>query len=400
MKRYVFIAVWVGLVAAATAEVTNTAIDWNQARRLNQRHERGEQLTDEELATLQAALEERARRTGEGAPPPTNIFTNTVRPVSHFIPLTALPQGETYKGEDGGLYGRGRNDPPPDLEAAAKRALSEVAPRDIDGQPDKAGLIVLLSIGMSNTTQEFASFKQLADADRGKSDAVVIVDGAQGGRDAASWDPANPVSLDVWRDVERRLKMAGVTPPQVQVVWIKQARSNPRALGEFPEHADALGENLIAILQEARRRFPNLRLAYLSSRTYAGYAKTQLSPEPYAYESAFAVRGVILAQLRGDKRLNADPEAGQVMAPVVLWGPYLWADGATPVAADGLKWEPEDVARDGVHPSERGREKVARLLLEFFRTHPLAQPWFTGHGLEVKPIELPEARPPAPENGL
>jgi hypothetical protein len=30
-----------------------------------------------------------------------------------------------------------------------------------------------------------------------------------------------------------------------------------------------------------------------------------------------------------------------------------------------------------VHPSQTGREKVARLLLDFCKTNPPAAPWFT-----------------------
>jgi len=37
---------------------------------------------------------------------------------------------------------------------------------------------------------------------------------------------------------------------------------------------------------------------------------------------------------------------------------------------------PSDFVADGVHPSESGREKVARQLLEFFATNPLATDWF------------------------
>ena len=259
-----------GLGTGLQAQQTNAPIDWDKARVLGRRYERGEHLTDDELTLLQASRDERARRVGEVASPVTAIFTNSSLSAVRLIPLTVLAQGETYKGEEGGLYGSGHNAPPPELEAVVRRALAKVAPRDIDGRPDKAGLIVLLSIGMSNTTQEFERFKQLADADRAKSSAVVIVDGAQSGCDAGTWDPGNPESFDVWRELERRLKMAGVTGPQVQVLWLKQARAQPAGYGEFPKHADELKEHIVAILQEARRRFPNLQLAYLSSRTYAG----------------------------------------------------------------------------------------------------------------------------------
>ena len=62
-------------------------------------------------------------------------------------------------------------------------------------------------------------------------------------------------------------------------------------------------------------------------------------------------------------------------APVLLWGPYLWADGTVP-RSDGLVWNCEDLADDGVHPSESGRQKVADMLLNFFTTDSLARVWF------------------------
>ena len=52
-----------------------------------------------------------------------------------------------------------------------------------------------------------------------------------------------------------------------------------------------------------------------------------LNPEPYAYESAYAMRWLIQEQMAGRPELNADPSRGAVSVPVLLWGPYLWADG-------------------------------------------------------------------------
>src|SRR5439155_512616 len=126
-------------------------------------------------------------------------------------------------------------------------------------------------------------------------------------------------------------------------------------------------------------RYPNLRVAYLSSRIYGGYNAAGLrlvNPEPFAYESAFAVRWLIQDQIKGNPRLNADLKQGKVVAPVLLWGPYLWADGITPRKSDGLVWERKDLGQDGVHPSPAGGEKVADLLLKFFKTDAGAQKWF------------------------
>jgi hypothetical protein len=309
------------------------------------------------------------KRPGVAPPPPPRASIGVK-------PLTELGPG-TYKGETGGLYGQGRNEPPVQHQEAAKKAASRIQPLDAQGQPSASGKIGLLSVGMSNTTQEFSLFKKLADADPRKSDHVVIVDGAQGGQASEQWtDPTSDVGKRVWGTVDQRLKTAEINPEQVQVAWIKQAIIAQGRFGEFPAHARKLESDLVAILQQLKRHFPNLQLAYLSSRIYAGYATTPLNPEPYAYEGAFSARWVIDSQVQGEARLNYDRERGDVQAPVVLWGPYLWGDGATP-RSDGLVWNRDDlVERDGTHPSESGRKKVADLLLAFFRTDPYAKGWY------------------------
>ena len=172
------------------------------------------------------------------------------------------------------------------------------------------------------------------------------------------------------------LAAAAVTPAQVQAAWVKLANKGPR--GDLPEHGKKLYQDTLAVLDNAKSRFPNLQIAYLGSRIYAGYANTMLNPEPYAYESALVVRWLIRDQIRGDAALNFDPSRGPVQSPLLLWGPYLWANGATPRQGDGLVWQHEDLGGDGTHPSTSGREKVARLLLDFFKSDPLAKPWFVG----------------------
>jgi hypothetical protein len=130
------------------------------------------------------------------------------------------------------------------------------------------------------------------------------------------------------------------------------------------------------VLQNAKKRFPNLRVAYLGSRIYGGYASGGLNPEPQAYEGAFVVRWLIQEQLKGDAGLNFDAARGTVKSPLLLWGPYFWADGTTPRKSDKLVWLRQDLGGDGVHPSDSGRQKVAQMLLEFFASDPLAKRWF------------------------
>ena len=166
-----------------------------------------------------------------------------------------------------------------------------------------------------------------------------------------------------------------MTVAQVQVAWLKQANIQPTE--PFPKHAEKLAADVTTIIQLLTQRFPNLRLVYLSSRIYAGYATTPLNPEPYAYESAFAVRDVIDQQIAGGAALNYDRSRGAMKAPLLLWGPYLWADGLTPRKSDGLIWTRDDLREDGTHPSATsGREKVAQLLLAFLKNDATARPWF------------------------
>ena len=291
-------------------------------------------------------------------------------------PLTEMSAKARYKGEDGGLYGGGKNVPPPRHQKAARQELARIVPLDPDGKPAPDGKVVLISIGMSNTTQEFSRFKALADRDAHKRRHLVVVDGAQGGQDAQRWSRPQ---MPAWAALRQRHRRAGVTARQVQVAWIKHARMGPRRFGEYPKHAEELNGHVRKSLQIARREFPNLRVAHLSSRIYAGYATTPLNPEPYAYESALAVRRLILDQINGDAALNWDAAKGQVKAPLLLWGPYLWADGTTPRKSDGLVWKREDLAGDGTHPSATsGRDKVGRLLLRFCKTDANARSWFKG----------------------
>ena len=367
MKTLSFILALAFLVAPLFAADAPPAIDWERAKELFQREQRGGTLTADERSYLDEAKRQRtAGRPGAGgadgkpATPPAE---------ANQTPLPEL--AGNYQGQDGGLYGGGKNEPPPAQQAAAARALAELRPLDAEGKPGADGKIVLLSIGMSNTTMEFSKFKQLADADPRKAPAVVIVDGAQGGQDAPAWTPADAAP---WRVADQRLAAAGASARQVQVVWIKQAVKGPQA--GFPAESDRLREAIGEIVRLAKQRYPNLRVAFLSSRIYAGYAVGRLNPEPYAYESAFAVRGLIQAQMKGDPALNADPARGAVQAPVLLWGPYLWANGATPRQGDGLAWKPEDYAKDFTHPGEVGRQKVAKLLLDFFTGDANAKPWF------------------------
>jgi len=278
-----------------------------------------------------------------------------------LIPLTDLGSAR-YLGFAGGLYPNGKNSRPSAYEHAGVALGATVQPVDRDGKPSTSGKIVMISIGMSNTSHEFSQFIQLAEADARKNPSLVMIDAAQNG--AAATQIAVPLG-DYWIDVDRQLQRCEVSTAQVQVVWLKTALAHE--LRGFPETARLLQRTLRSIIGILRTRFPQLKLVYVSSRSYGGYSESNLSPEPSAYESAFAVKWLI------EERIN-DPSSERSM-PWVSWGPYLWADGLTP-RSDGLIWERSDFEPDGVHTSAQGALKVATKLFEFFESDPTAQHWF------------------------
>lgn len=358
MKKTCFLLLLSGFLFA---QESNPSVDWQRARELFRREQSGGKLTAEEQQYLDRAKELRRKQGGQPGSGPAN---QRKAPES-LKPLTDMKAEDRYEGEDGGLYGKGSNEPPEALQKQAADVLKQFQPLDAGGKPSASGTIALVSISMSNATQEFSVFKSIADRDARKSEKVTIVDCAQGGQTMAAW--AQPEGRP-WPEAMQRLQRASVSPNQVQAAWVKLANAGPS--GSKAEHLERLEADTVKVLHLLKQRFPNLRIAYLGSRIYAGYATTGLNPEPYAYEGAFAVRHLIQRQQNGDAELSMEK------APLLLWGPYLWSEGEKGRQFDALKYSKDDFAGDGTHPCNSGREKVAKQLLEFFSTSPLAKSWF------------------------
>ena len=288
-----------------------------------------------------------------------------------FTPLNQLGAG-TYHGFQGGLYPGGANQRPTAHNAAGVAIANAIAPLDTLGVPDPSSAVVLISIGMSNTTFEFSHFVPKAMGNPLRNPSLLVIDCAEGGQSADRIvDPAAPD----WSFVSSRLRLAHSSPAQVQAVWLKEAIQHPT--GSFPASMDTLMWDLGAIVRLIEQKMPNVKLCYMTSRIYAGYATgvSTLNPEPFAYESGFAVKGLIIAQLGGADSLSYT--LGH--APWLSWGPYLWADGLTP-RSDGLIWPCADFNSDGTHPDDAGREVVADSLMAFFSADETTRPWFLAPG--------------------
>ncbi len=276
----------------------------------------------------------------------------------------------TVTGFKGGLYPNGSNQPPAEHASAGGEAAARIQPLNLDGKPDPIeGKIGLVAIGMSNTYQEFERFIQFAKDDPEINPRITFVDGAIPGQTAQYWiDP----QAQTWQELHFRLGRSKLSHQQVQAAWVKLTLTGG---GKFPDRTQKLQSDLEVIARNLKAEFPNLQIAFLSSRTRSYTYWEGLSPEPLAFEGGFAVKWMIEKQIDHDPSLNHDPQSGPVNAPYLAWGPYLWVDGTNP-RSDGLVWTAEDLVIDCTHPSKQGEEKVAAQLMNFFKTNPAAQGWF------------------------
>jgi hypothetical protein len=299
-----------------------------------------------------------------------NISWEVANTTDPLIALTDLGTG-TYLGYEGGLYPNGQNTPPPAQLAAALSYAQNIGPLNAAGQPDPSGSYVLMSMGVSITRTIWDEFEPMEAADPALNSSLVLVNAAIDGTDSPDW--TSPTS-GTWLSITNYyLPYQNVTANQVVAAWIMMPHSNPT--GTYPGDMQDQESDLIAILQNLHAYFPNLQLAYVSSLHYGGYGPTNSYPEPDAYEFGLAVQNVIADQINGDPALNNNPANGPVMAPLLLWGPYTWANGLLG-RDDGLTWDCQDYTSDGLHPSATGRNKEAGLLATFFKSNPTAVPWF------------------------
>ena len=276
----------------------------------------------------------------------------------------------TYRGFQGGLYPNESNQRPLTHNTAGVSIAQSIKPLNTFGATDEAnGVIVWMSIGMSNTTQETQAFLSLMQNYPNKNPRLILIDGAVGGQDI---NAINNSAASYWNTVNNRLTTAGLTAAQVQVIWFKEAEARPTDTS-FATYPDALKIKYKSVMQILKSKYPNLKLVYLSSRIYAGYATTNLNPEPFAWYNGWTVKRLIEDQINGDDSLKYS--GSNPSSAWLSWGPYLWANGTTP-RSDGLTWVQSDFQSDGTHPSTTGRQKVAQLLLQFFSTDETAKPWF------------------------
>jgi hypothetical protein len=217
-----------------------------------------------------------------------------------------------------------------------------------------------------------------AALDPSLNDDLVIVNGARGGEALESWDSADDEQYD--RLANEVLPAYGLTEAQVQVIWLKAALRDEATRPSLPSsNADAyeLEATIGRMMRALNTRYPNLKQVFLTSRSFGGFARVDShSPEPWAYETGFATKWAIEAQISERATGIIDREAGDLTGvPFMAWGPYIWSFG-THTRNDGLMWTRDLFSNDGMHPGEAGQAIVTEYLMNFFKTSPITRCWF------------------------
>ncbi|MBV6523040.1 MAG: hypothetical protein MNPFHGCM_03207 [Gemmatimonadaceae bacterium] len=299
--------------------------------------------------------------------------------------VTAIPSlgTSTYLGSQGGNYPGGSNVMPPAHVALGYRMAAEVQPRDGNGNVDLVnGKIVQVSVGASTAARVFAgdsagiagiyanAYKPLADADASKNPRLIIVNGAQKAKSIRSWLVPSDTA---WLGVDYRLSLAGVTPAQVQVVWFMLGETRPPVYG-FPLEQENYRDSMEVVIRMFKQRYPNTRLAYLTTHYYQGY-RPGTGPEPNNFEQGFGLKWIIEDQIAGRGNMNADPDLGPVVAPWVGWGAHLFSNGIVP-NDNGLSVVCADYDTAGIHFIRGGVDKAGPRLVAGFKSDPFAASWW------------------------
>lgn len=297
-----------------------------------------------------------------------------------LIPLIDLGSG-TYMGEQGGLYPGGSNTMPNTHLKKGKKIAKTIRPLDTLGNVDWVnGKVIFVGMGASTAGNPWNHLMDIFDTVAGVNPYLQLVNACRGAKGIETMVDTADNDWYWTDDVFSRLTLKNVTPEQVQVIWMKTA-SKEDTIMEFPLHPLAIAdkyETLMGILYE---KFPNLKLVFITSSAYGGYADPtrmfyNIVKEPGSYWNGFGVKWAIERQISGDPDLKFNGHDKK--APFMSWGPYVWADGINP-NSQGLFWDCEtDFSEDGggYHLTNGGKDKEALVMKNWAQTDPIAKLFF------------------------
>jgi hypothetical protein len=136
-----------------------------------------------------------------------------------------------------------------------------------------------------------------------------------------------------YRSLDRALRQQGITPRQVQIVWLCMPVSGrswgtnlPPEARTLPADAKPSQQAWKEIVHAIHVRYPKVRIIYSSTKgamhmSARDDAEFDGGPiEPWNHDAAWGVKWVIEDQINGAPDLNFDPARGPVKAPWLSWG--------------------------------------------------------------------------------
>jgi len=319
-----------------------------------------------------------------GVPPSALTCAFGVKPLS----LSPLTQGLLYVSMTDRtltpyatyLYPNSNTIPAAHL-ASGQAIAAGIQPLNARGDVDLAnGKIVVVVEGFSNTFYETNAFIQhFLQNNPVLNPQLTLVNAADPGCHLICWLNKGVDSIDA----------------QVQIVLMKHSNNTPQfanglpenpitpfttiASKRFPNHALTTKDMLKTRILDVKKKYPNLKLLFLTSRSYGGWSCDPAGTgyrEPVAFEEGFSTKWLI-----EDQVLNKDPDlvfsGPNAKAPWMAWGPYLWNSTWT-----------RTMFSDGVHPCPAGQLAVAQQWYDFLMQDSTARLWFRDNVLPTVPAKL------------
>ncbi|MGB4929409.1 MAG: hypothetical protein WBP43_05525, partial [Chitinophagales bacterium] len=187
------------------------------------------------------------------------------------IPISEIGPG-FFMGYQGGLYPEGSNTMPMVHAQAGKNIGNSIKPLNEAGEVDfENGKVVFVAFGASTAGNTFNTFKSTVNNTPDLyNPCLKFVNLCLGGKGLESMVP--PHNNLLWAYITDTLMVdAEISKEQVQIGWIKTA-SKDDSIPEFPMQADSLYDKYIPTIQRMKENFPNLKILYMSSHAYGGYA--------------------------------------------------------------------------------------------------------------------------------
>lgn len=307
-----------------------------------------------------------------------SVYANSQRDCSilsgSFVPLENLGTS-TYMTYQGGQYPAGSNTRPTLQLTRALNQVNAIMPLNLSGAIDQTnGKIVMIGVGASNPRTEFTAFKELCDTFQCLNNKLKIVNVCKGG---TGIQKMNYDTAAYWNLANDTLSSYGANNLQVQIVWIEQEHTGSTNM-VFPSAPLQLVNEYKKLLQVVLIKYPNVKIAYINSRAYSGYADGSSGPglsSPRDYYNSWAVKWVIENQITN--ATGFDYTGATPSIPFVDWATNSWANGNIP-KLDGLFWDcvNDFGASDGLHLSTLGEKKVGQRLFNYFSIDTTSKVWF------------------------